>query len=214
MMGLLCNCDLLWLCDCDLLCTAIVRSFITAHASGSHGGLDVGVGGGGSLGLLLAAQRVQRHVRRLLAADEHGTEGWAHAGAAVKLSHLHATDDLRRWAGLGGTQGAACDCLRCGQAAGCTLPQPTHPGRRRTMPSTTSRVRSTTWSSAARVERQEGVGGCTVRSIKGGRGRPQEGPHCRQLIEPGSEGSAACRLHCLQAAAPQSQPPFTAACRA
>lgn len=44
--------------------------------------------GGDWDGTLLSAQGCEGDVRCLLAAHEHGAEGWAHAGAAVQLSHL------------------------------------------------------------------------------------------------------------------------------
>ena len=69
---------------------------LLAQPLNSYRGFGAGGSFGSSLQLmlqrLLAAQRVQSAVCCLLAAHEHGTEGWTHAGAAIQLSHLPSTD--------------------------------------------------------------------------------------------------------------------------
>ena len=64
-------------------------------SSGCQGGsLAASSGsGGGSLALL---QHVEGDMGSLLARDEHGTEGGAHAGGAVNLRELHASQDQAR----------------------------------------------------------------------------------------------------------------------
>lgn len=59
----------------------------------------LGNGGGGLLGeaglVGLALQGVEGAVGCLAAADEHGAEGGAHPGAAIKLSHLHTQTSIQ-----------------------------------------------------------------------------------------------------------------------
>ena len=64
-------------------------------SSGSQGGSLASSGGGGGSSLALL-QHVEGNVGSLLAGDEHGTEGGAHAGGAVHLRELHASQDQAR----------------------------------------------------------------------------------------------------------------------
>ena len=65
-------------------------NWVPTHLGGGSQGLGLASrSGGGGSGLALL-QHVEGDVGRLLARDEHGAEGGAHAGGAVHLGQLHA----------------------------------------------------------------------------------------------------------------------------